>query len=210
MASSVPVLVSAALLVVSAGAVGAQDETALEPHPWRWAYTYGGLGYFDGKSQPTQLQGNDTGFGLGGGIGQRLDRHFAFDLDALFVGRVYETPGTTELVDDQMTLTNLTLSADLRLLAPFWKLEPYVGVGLGLIVSEIEIESSAYYVTAVSETHFGLSTQLMVGLSWIYTRRSRIGIEYRRVFAEADFGDLSRGTVDVGGGVVAIRVALPL
>ncbi|HXV75386.1 MAG TPA: hypothetical protein VD788_03640 [Candidatus Polarisedimenticolaceae bacterium] len=202
----------AAGLLLSAvwfAAPGAAAQNAVH-HADGWQYSFGNLGYFDGRTGDG-LRGSDAGFAIGGGVGRRHARHLAFAFDSLFAGRSYDTPTELQFADDEMFLTNLVLTGNVQAIVPFWLFEGYVGFGLGLMISELEVPSSVIWSeTATSRSSFDLSTQILVGIDFVYTRRSRIGVEFRNIFATADFDELSRGGVDVGGRLVAIKIKLPL
>lgn len=147
---------------------------------------------------------------MGGGIGWRIHQYLRAEFDGLFTSRQYDTPPGIEFASDSMQLTNLMFTANAQGTIPFWLFEGYAGVGLGFVISELEVPSTLRATsTAANRSSFDVTAQLLLGLDFVFTRKSRIGIEFRNSFATADFGDLSRGGVDIGGKLVLIKIKLP-
>jgi hypothetical protein len=197
------------LLLTAAGPTSAAGSSVDAQQQRSWRYSFADIGYFGGRTDEG-LRGSDSGFAIGGGAGLRFNRHLAFEFDSLYSGRRYDTPPGYEFADDEMILTNLMFTGNVQAIVPFWLFEGYAGVGLGLVFSEIEVPSALVpLATAITRSSINFSTQLLIGVDFVFTRRGRIGIEFRNNFAKADFGDLSNGDVDIGGKLVMIKIKLP-
>lgn len=198
------------LLLTAAGPTAAANGSIDTQPPQSWRYSFADIGYFGGRTDEG-LRGSDSGIAIGGGAGFRFNRHLAFEFDALYSGRQYETPPGYEFADDEMLLTNLMFTGNVQAVIPFWLFEGYAGIGLGLIFSELEVPSTVVpLAAAVTRSSIDFSTQLLIGVDFVFTQRGRIGIEFRNNFARASFGDLSNGSVDIGGKLIMIKIKLPL
>ena len=179
------------------------------PDQMKWRYSYANLGYFGGRAERSDLEGNNAGFAIGGGFGRRLNRYLAWEFDTLWAARLYESPPNIAYAASEMFLTNVSFTINVRAMAPFWKLEPWIGYGFGLNVTSVEIQSSLVaQAVAFSDDDIGFSTQWRFGLDLMYTRRGRLGIEVRDINANADFSDVTDGDADVGGQMILFVVKI--
>jgi len=179
------------------------------PEKMKWRYSYANLGYFGGRAERSDLEGNNSGVAVGGGFGRRINRYLAWEFDTLWAARMYESPSNIASAASQMLLNNATFTLNVRVMVPFWKLEPWVGYGVGANVTSVDIESSVLaQAAAYSGNDFDFSTQWRFGLDLMYTRRGRLGIEVRDIIASASFGGVTNGDADVGGQMVLFVVKI--
>lgn len=201
-------------LLLSAAVIAAAEteETPAEEEDekdYPYMYMTGYIGYLGGSVDSSQLAGDEAGFAIGAGFGERWKRHFAPEAEVFFLGRSYETPERLLFAKGEMTVTSMTMLVNFRAIVPFWKLEPYVAVGLGLALSELEVESTLFPgFRAEHRLRLGYAAQWMFGVDFMYTRRSRFGLQYRDIYLEADFGNISRGTIQIGGRAVLLSVKI--
>ena len=175
----------------------------------KWRYSYASLGYFGGRAERSDLEGNNAGLAIGGGFGRRLNRYLAWDFDTLWAARMYETPSDIAFAAGEMFLTNMTFTANVRVMVPFWKLEPWIGYGFGINVTSVEVQSTiVLQTTAYSDDAIDFSTQWRFGLDLMYTRRGRLGIEVRDIIANASFSGVTSGDADVGGQMILFVVKI--
>ncbi len=132
---------------------------------------------------------------LGGGIGTRFRKHLAGEVEALLAFRDYDAPfesppGTK---DTDMDTTTLGVFYNLKLILP-------VGAGAGLAYSEASVPTPGLLFTEPYTEHdFGFAGQWLLGADVRVGARTRIGVEWREIHADADFGALTAGSVDIGG-----------
>lgn len=175
------------------------------------SYLTGSLGHFGGQVDPDKVSGSNAGFAMGLGVGARFNRNLAFEFETLYTFREYDTPEGLLFSSDEMTLTSALMFANVRALLPFWQLEPYVGVGFGLVISELDVPSTLVpLASTVTKDDLGLGGQLLIGVDYVYSRRTRMGLEYRRLDADATFGGLSSGKIDIGGEMILFTMKIPI
>ena len=122
---------------------------------------------------------------------------------------MYETPSNIAFAASEMFLTNMTFTVNVRAIAPFWKLEPWIGYGVGINVTSVEIQSTILLQsTAYSDDAIDFSTQWRFGLDLMYTRRGRLGIEVRDIISNASFSGVTNGDADVGGRMILFVVKI--
>jgi hypothetical protein len=179
------------------------------PVKMKWRYSYANLGYFGGRADRSDFEGNNTGIAVGGGFGRRINRYLAWEFDTLWAARMYESPSNIAYAASEMLLNNATFTLNVRAMAPFWKLEPWIGYGFGVNVTSVDIQSNLFVqAPAFSDNDITFSTQWRIGLDVMYTRRGRLGIEVRDINAEASFGGVTNGDADVGGQMILFVVKI--
>jgi opacity protein-like surface antigen len=205
---------AAALLLIlalypAAWAAKAEQAGPDAPAKMKWRYSYANLGYFGGRAEQSDFEGNNTGIAAGGGFGRRLNRYLAWEFDTLWAARMYETPSNIANAASQLLLNNLTFTLNVRVIVPFWKLEPWIGYGFGANVASVDIQSEFFaQAAAYSGKDVDFSTQWRFGLDFMYTRRGRLGIEVRDIIANASFGGVTSGDADVGGQMILFVVKI--
>jgi hypothetical protein len=81
----------------------------------------------------------------------------------------------------------------------------YAGGGIGMFWSDLTITGSIFGFPATrTETDMSLGQQLIAGGELAISKESRLGVEFRKVFLKANFGELTNGSVDVGGRYLAL------
>jgi hypothetical protein len=179
------------------------------PVKMAWRYSYANLGYFGGRAEQNDFEGNNTGIAVGGGFGRRINRYLAWEFDTLWAGRMYESPPNITDAVSQLLLNNLTFTLNVRVMVPFWKLEPWIGYGFGANVTSVDIQSNVLaQAAAYSGKDLDFSTQWRLGLDFMYTRRGRLGVEVRDIIASASFGGVTDGDADVGGEMILFVVKI--
>ena len=205
------VLTLLAVVVLAPGlrAASLEEPDAGSPDVWSWDYSYADLGYFGGRAEQDDFAGSNSGFAVAGGYGHRVNRYLGWEFDTLWAARRYDTPEGILYVSDTMQLSNAMFTLNIRAIAPFWKLEPWLAFGAGISFTMIEIQS-ALVPTAVAyeDSDAGLGLQIRAGLDLIYTARGRLGIEFRNFMSDASFSGISNGSADVGGKVFLFSVKI--
>lgn len=169
----------------------------------RW-YLSGGLGGFAEESN-SQLanQDGDVGFTVSGGY--RLSPNIALEVDALLAHQDFDTPTTipapfTGSVDSRADLYSTGLGVLVKFILPLNRVELYAGVGLGAYVSTLRVEGTVLGGSAVVEDDdTDIGYQALVGADFFVSRYVSLGLEYRRLKLDANFGALIPGNVDMGG-----------
>lgn len=172
-------------------------------------YWYVSVGGFNGDETAGQLENEDSSGALMAGIGVRPWRHVALEAEIAGFAAEYDRPplspppGAT--FDSRMTVSSGGIAGNAKLLFELAGASVYAGAGIGLYGSEAELEGTLLGFDAVRvEDDSGFGYQLMAGAAVAVGKRSHLGLEYRRLELEADFGELSGGEVDVGGDYVGL------
>lgn len=175
----------------------------------REAYWYISAGDFDGEETTGQLENEGRSFGFVAGIGVRPWQYFA--LEAEFAGYTAKynspplpvSPGVS--IDSRMRVTSAGVVGNAKAFYEFGRATVYAGAGLGIFGAQAELTGTLFGFTADrTEEDTEIGYQLIAGGDVAIAERSRLGIEYRRLYLEADFGDLSRGKADIGGDYFAL------
>ena len=185
--------------------VHAQDETPGS----RKAYFYASVGDLKAEETPGQLDGEGSSFGLVLGLGMPVRTYLAVDVEIAAYTSKYNTPPLTApfggSIDTRMRVTSSGIAGNARAFYEFSGGTLYAGGGIGMFWSDLTVTGTIFGFPATrTETDMSLGLQLMAGGELAISKESRLGVEYRRVFLKANFGELTNGSVDVGGRYVAL------
>jgi opacity protein-like surface antigen len=160
-------------------------------------------GWFDPQENP-QLRNPNGHYGFAFGFGSRHSRHVAWEIeffgDHQRVDRPFTPPPTLFATpSSRASIETLGLAADVRLLYPLGRFEPYLGVGLGLYRTELEI-AQGILASSVKRSDTGMGLQLLAGVEYVLGEGGGVlGLQYRRLKLDASLGPEIAGKVDVGG-----------
>lgn len=172
-------------------------------------YISGFVGGLDGDDNPSRLGNPGSSVAVGVGGGQRRGPSLALEADVLFDARDYDvatsSAGLFGRIDD-LELTSSIAVFSVKGIYPISRFEPFVGAGAGLSYSELELTGSFFGFpgTFEKENSFDLVFQLIVGMDIVVSERSNFGLELRSIEASADYGQLSGGSVDIGGRLLSL------
>lgn len=186
----------AALLVAAALPLTAAAETEMFA-PDRIGNWYLGGGFGGFSEEDNASVGNPDGqFGLAFSGGYRLTRNIALEIDGLFSHQEFDTPTYAGGGRRSDIFTN-GVSGVVKFILPIDRVELYVGGGLGVYTSRVEIDGPAF---EGDEDDTGFGYQLLAGADFFVSRRISVGFEYRKFKLDADFGStLPGGKIDTGG-----------
>lgn len=175
----------------------------------RLGYWYASVGNFAGDETPGQLEGEGSSYGAVVGLGLPRSEHFAVDGEIGAYSSKYNTPPLTApfggSVDARMRVTSAGFAINAKAFSGMSRSALYAGAGIGLFWSDLTVTGTIFGLPATrTETDMAPGYQFIGGGEIAISRDARLGVEYRRVFLKANFGDLSGGTVDVGGRYVAL------
>lgn len=160
----------------------------------RW-YLGGGLGGFSEEGN-SQIANADGEFGLAFGGGYRLSRSIALEVDALLSHQEFDTPAFAGGSRRSDLYTN-GVGGVVKFILPIDRVELFVGGGLGLYTSSVEIDGT---IVEEDEDDTDIGYQLLLGVDFFATRSVSVGFEYRKFKLDADFGNtLPGGKIDAGG-----------
>jgi opacity protein-like surface antigen len=192
-----------ALPLFAAFCPGALADTAMfaPDRVGNW-YLGGGVGGFREADNPA-LGDADGEFGTAFSGGYRLGPNVALEIDGLLTHQEFDTPAYAGGGWRSDLFTN-GVAGVAKLIVPLGRVELYVGGGIGLYTSRVEIDGTLLEDEA-DDTGFGY--QLLTGAEILLSRRLSVGFEYRRFELEADFGGaVPGGKVDTGGNLMLATV----
>ncbi len=183
-----------AVLVVLPFSALAETEMFAPDRVGSW-YLGGGFGGF-GEEDNSQLNNADGQFGLAFSGGYRLSRNVALEIDGLFSHQEFDTPPSAGGSRRSDLFTN-GVGGVVKFILPIDRVELFVGGGLGLYTSRVEIDGT---FVEEDEDDTDIGYQLLLGADFFVSRRISIGFEYRKFNLEADFGGaVPGGKIDTGG-----------
>lgn len=194
----VAVMITACVAAGSFSSAGESRATA-EPVPYRF-YGFFNIGTYDAEEDLGLLGSASYEFQLAGGFGHRLNRYFSGELELGVMGREHELPSSLTPDLEDPTLSILWLSYSLVARVPVGKFEPFVGLGVGSGQAYLG-ESDDYPDgpnTDIDEDS-GILFFYRIGFDAAVGKRSRLGLELRRMKFEADLGAFTDGETDIGG-----------
>jgi hypothetical protein len=191
--------VTAVLGVLLAGMASQAMAVDDERGSVRRFYGYACFGGHDGPDRVGDWTNEGEGTALAFGIGRRFNRYLAGEGDVLITGETYDAPGYTG--DGEPTVSLVSVAYSLRASLPQRRFRPFVTAGVGFFQADVQfVDEDAvgwwgYGIDKVDsdkgfETLYGLGFDVSVG------RRSWLGIEYRRLDADAD---IEGESVDLSG-----------
>ncbi len=201
-----------AVLCIAGGAIAAEPETPTAPDRvpdmTGRSYFYLSAGAFN-PHENSQLRDPNGHYGFALGFGSRHSRHFAWDIEFFGaeqrVDRPFTPPPTLIATSaSRASIETLGLAGNVRLLYPLGRFEPYVGAGIGLYRTELEI-AQGFFFNPVTRSDTGMGLQLLAGVEYLFGEGGgALGIQYRRLKLDANLGPEIVGNVDVGGDFVFI------
>jgi opacity protein-like surface antigen len=208
MFSIVRSLASVATALSIAGGAAAAEQTAPAvpdrvPDLTGRHYFYVAGGWFNPQANP-QLNDPNGHYGFAFGFGSRASRHIAWEVeffgDHQRVDRPFTPPPTLFATpSSRASIETLGLAGDIRLLYPLGRFEPYVGVGLGLYRTELEI-AQGFLASSVKRSDTDVGLQLLAGVEYVFGEGGgALGLQYRSLKLDASLGPEIVGKVDVGG-----------
>lgn len=172
-----------------------------------WSFGLG-LGGFDPDDGTGQLKNQSGQYALAFDAAYRYTEYVSFGFDIFANEQRFDTPSAITApffgtVDGRSRISGGGFNAVAKLGLPLGRLEPYVGAAVGLYFNSMIVTGSVFGLPAQAEEQdSGLGEQLLAGFNYRVADRWSLGVEYRHTFLEADFGLLSGGKVDLGGGSI--------
>jgi hypothetical protein len=144
-----------------------------------------------------------AGAGLGVGLDQRFGPHLIGTLELGLSGMDYDVPvDLGPFADDEVDVSTLWVGYLLKGALPTKHVELSLGAGpvLGFSKASVRSEILLFFSGTVAEAEdHCLGFQGVAGLDFRVGERRRLGFEYRRLKLDVDFGELSGGSLNVGG-----------
>lgn len=199
-------LLGSALAGTGAPAVG--EGLRLEgPEGVAWWF---GLGSFKGENTPGKLEGQSSRLaghlGVGGEVSPRSPWMFTGEL--LGYTQRYDTPTSVTppvlgTISDRADVATFGLVVGARYQLPMWGVRWYGGGGGGLYRSRLSVSGSVFgFPGTREEVDNGLGWHAEAGLSVPVSAGTELGLSLRQVWLRSDFGEITGGSVDIGGSFV--------
>ncbi|MGH6689165.1 MAG: outer membrane protein, partial [Gammaproteobacteria bacterium] len=166
-------------------------------------YFYVAGGWFDPQENP-QLNDPNGHYGFALGFGSRPTRHIAWEVELFMdhqrVDRPFTPPPTFfSSPGARASIETLGVAGNFRFLYPLGRFEPYVGAGVGLFRTELEI-SQGFLLSSITRSDTGPGYQFLAGAEYTFGEGGgSLGLQYRRLKLDASLGPEIVGKVDVGG-----------
>jgi opacity protein-like surface antigen len=180
----------------------AQTEPAPQRAGQKYFYVLGGS---FSPEKDRQLGDENGKFALGLGFGSRRSPHIAWEIDIPFHYHSVNAPDIPgvflALTSGRADILTVGLAGNVRLIYPAGRFEPYLGGGVGVYYSRLEVTRFVPNLPGsfrASDINIGL--QLLAGVDYFYGEKGRsVGLQYRKLNLEAGFGSVVPGNVKVGG-----------
>lgn len=201
-------------LAACAAAIGVVPEAAAQLRaPDRGVFVWSaGIGGFSGENNPGKLNNQSSEYFAFGGFGWRPHPNFVLEAELPFFGQRYDTPANivappAGTVDGRVTINTFGLALGGRFIVPLGRVELSVGGGGGVYRSRFRATGTSFGLPAeLTRDDNGTGAHVKAGLDFYLTRNVSLGVEYRRLWLESDFGSVSRGSVDLGGNFYYVTV----
>lgn len=188
------ILVALPILAILPLSAAAETEMFAPERIGNW-YLGGGFGGFS-QEDNAQVANADGQAGLAFSGGYRLSRNVALEIDGLFSHQEFDTPPYAGGSRKSDLFTN-GVGGVVKFILPIDRVELYVGGGLGVYTSRVEIDGT---LVEENEDDTDIGYQLLAGADFYVSRRISVGFEYRKFKLDADFGNtLPGGKIDAGG-----------
>lgn len=175
------------------------------PDRMGWNYIHFSAGSFSPDSN-AQLPNANGHYGLALGFGSRYSRHVAWEVEFFNSDQAVDTPsipiGFFTVLDQRADISTVGLAGNVRFIYPLGRFEPYVGGGIGFYRTEMEISGSTFGLPgSLKKNDNGFGLQLLAGMEYYFGQRTQhsLGVQYRTLSLDADFGPEVAGKVNVGG-----------
>lgn len=150
-----------------------------------------------------RLPNETSSYGFAMGFGSRYSRHAAWEIEFAVQSQEVDSPPNvppTLFSGTRSDIETVGLAGNLRFIYPLGNFEPYVGGGIGLYRAKLEVNGSFLASPAVTESDIGFGLQLLAGMEYYFgLGRHSVGLQYRKLIFNADFGPVAGGKVNVGG-----------
>ena len=195
-----------ALAMIPSGSSWAEEKTPPKPAPYRY-YAYINLGPFDAEENLGLLGNASWQFLMAGGFGHRLGSHLWGEAEFGVAGREHTlVPGVLPPGIDDPTLGFVWLSYSIVLRFTTGKVEPFVAFGIGSGQADLQVTSDQPFTTPglQIDSDDGLLIHYRAGFDVAVSRKSRLGLDLRKVEFDADLGAFTNGETDIGGTAVLL------
>jgi opacity protein-like surface antigen len=180
-------------------------------------YAFAGFAAFAPDSND-QFQGERGGAGLMVGGGFRFSSLLSFELGALGAGYRLDTPASVSAqlpatfkdasVRTHMSTGGLNLSVKFHFTQD--RVDPYFGVGVGIYSTDFRTTSEASTCQRhcadtgprVASNSADTGYHAVIGVDYHVTQKNVVGVEFRRLWLDANFGDIGLGKVKAGGSLL--------
>lgn len=188
----------------------AQTEPAPAPQGPGQKYFY----LFGGSFSPEkdrQLGDENGKLTLGLGFGSRHSQHIAWEIEIPFHYHSVNAPDLSPvfltLTSGRADISTFGLAGNVRLIYPRDRLEPYLGGGLGLYYTNLEVTRFVVgFPGSFRTSDINIGLQLLAGVDYFYGEKGRsVGLQYRKLILDASFGSEVPGSVKVGGDALLLN-----
>jgi opacity protein-like surface antigen len=186
--------------------VGAQTPPPAAPERAGQIYFYMSGGSFnpDGNSQLRNPSGQ---YGLALGFGSRRSRHVAWEVEFFNHAQRVDTPFSVPpafltTTQGRADIDSYGLAGNVRLINPLGRFEPYVGGGIGVYRTTLEVHRTflGLFSSDIKKSDSDIGLQLLAGVEYYFAEKGNsVGLQYRKLNLDAGFGPEVAGKVHVGG-----------
>ncbi len=178
-----------------------------------WVSLNVAAGNYSGEDNPGQMDNERSQFALQAGAGLRLRRHLGLDLEAWSIDRTYDStvsPPPFGTASPKMTVDSAGVAVSARGVWPLRRVELCLGGGAGFYRTEARVSGSVLGIpgNVAQEDDLAGGLHGLAGIDLVMGRRWNLGIEARRLELRSDFGQLSGGSVEIGGTTATVVVRI--
>lgn len=194
-------------------ALGWQAALADEAGPRLGRALFVATGVMQPQADP-QLSEQEGHWSFAAAMTWRQSRHLAFELDVMDTGQAAEMPAVERSSlgasgSRRRAHINVDgIAARVKVILPAGRLDPFLGAGIGYYRAEVSSYGTLLHLVLPSDfakrSDGRAGAQLLVGLDYVLSSGSALGLEYRWLALDADFGPEFGGRTKVGGGMVLL------
>jgi opacity protein-like surface antigen len=187
----------------------AQTEPAPQRLEQKYFYLFGGS---FSPEKDRQLGDENGKLTLGLGFGSRYSPHIAWEIEIPFHYRSANAPDLSSifltLTSGRADISTFGLAGNVRLIYPGDRFEPYLGGGFGLYYTNLEVTRFVVgFPGSFRTSDINVGLQMLAGVDYFYGEKGRsVGLQYRKLKLDANFGPEVPGSVKVGGDALLLNL----
>jgi opacity protein-like surface antigen len=207
--------VSRTITEATSGPVSPENADTAQPARTSTWYLSGLFGLFVKVAEnPGRTESRGTVGMFAVNVGYAMNKYAAAEGDLSYFDREYTLLNRTTLlpgaVGNNIYINAFGFALTGKAIYPVGRWKPFVGAGAGYYKAKLYIQTVANPVGYENAYSYAGQRQMVVGyhftggVDYLITEHHSLGLEYRKIILDVDFGAYTNGNVDIGGDVVAL------